>query len=94
MSELESREGMDKLILEQQKLKDKVLKPSYKWADRCNELNKENSLLKKENKELKNILKEIKGKLHYINTPKNQHNVFGNDFMKRLDDLFKTENEE
>jgi hypothetical protein len=46
MSELESREGMDKLILEQQKLKDKVLKPSYKWADRCNELNKENSLHK------------------------------------------------
>ncbi len=52
------------------------------------------SLLEEENKELKNLLKEIRGKLHYINTPKNQHNIFGNDFMKKLDDLFKAENEE
>lgn len=71
-----------------------IAEQTHKWVERCNELNKENSLLKKENKELKNILKEIKGKLHYINTPTNQHNVFGNDFIKRLDDLFKTENKE
>ena len=59
MNELKSREGMDKLILEQQKLKYKVLQPSYKWTDRCNELNKENTQLKKQVNEMLKILKRL-----------------------------------
>lgn len=70
-----------------------IAEQTHKWVERCDELHKENSLLKKENKELKNLLKEIRGKLHYINTPTNQHNIFGNDFMKRLDNLLNKEKE-
>lgn len=59
MNELKSREGMDKLILNSKKLKYKVLQPSYKWADRCNELNKENAQLKKQVNEMLKILKRL-----------------------------------
>lgn len=48
----------------------------------------------KEWEQLRKLLKEIKGKLHYINTPKNQHNIFDNDFIKRLDNLLNMENKE
>ena len=44
----EAKEEMEKLILQQQELKYKLCNPSYKWIDRCNELNKENSKLKKQ----------------------------------------------
>ena len=43
--------------------------------------------LEKENKKLKNLLKEIRGKIHYINTPKNQHNVFGNDIKEKINKI-------
>lgn len=36
---------------------------------------------------LKELLKEIRGKLHYINTPVNRHNIFSNDFIKKLDQV-------
>lgn len=41
------------------------------------------------NAQLKKLLKEIRGKLHYINTPKNTHNVFSNDLAKRIDEVLK-----
>ena len=66
-----------------------IAEQTHKWVERCNELNKENSLLRKENKKIKDLLKEIKGKLHYINTPKNQHNIFGNNIIKRIDEVLK-----
>lgn len=37
--------------------------------------------------ELEKLLKEIRGKLKYVNTPKNTHNVFGNDMMKKIDQV-------
>lgn len=45
--------------------------------------------LEEENIKFKNLLKEIRGKLHYINTPKNQHNVFGNTIMTKIDEVLK-----
>ena len=66
-----------------------IAEQTHKWVEYCDELNKENSLLKKENKELKNLLKEIYGKLHYINTPKNQYNIFGNDFIQKIEKVLK-----
>ena len=63
--------------------------PSYeewqqlkKWCEEFNALE-----VAKENTKLKDLLKEIRGKLHYINTPVNQHNIFSNDFIKRLDQV-------
>jgi hypothetical protein len=38
----------------------------------------------KENQKLKALLKEVGGKLKYINTPRNKHNIFGNDLMKKI----------
>lgn len=38
---------------------------------------------------LKELLKEIRGKLHYINTPVNRHNIFSNDFIKKLDQVLR-----
>ena len=46
-------------------------------------------MLQAENEQLKKLLKEIKGKIHYINTPKNQHNIFGNNIIKRIDEALK-----
>lgn len=37
-----------------------------------------------ENTKLKALLKEVRGKLKYINTPRNNHNIFGNDLMKKI----------
>lgn len=54
-------------------------------------LNKYNYKLEKENTKLKELLKEIRGKLHYINTPQNRHNIFGNDLMKKLDQVLGEE---
>lgn len=45
--------------------------------------------LAKENQQLKNLLKEIRGKLKYINTPKNRHNIFGNVMMVKIDEVLK-----
>lgn len=67
--------------------------PSYDELQNMNKAVNEcmaaNIKLVEENKQLKELLKEIKGKLHYINTPKNQHNIFSNDFMKKLDEALK-----
>jgi hypothetical protein len=41
------------------------------------------------NERLRDLLKEIRGKLHYINSPTNKHNVFSNDFMKRIDEILE-----
>lgn len=38
-----------------------------------------------ENAQLKELLKEVRGKLKYVNTPRNNHNIFANDLMKRID---------
>lgn len=46
-------------------------------------------VLQAENERLRDLLKEILGKLHYINSPTNKHNVFSNDFMKRIDEVLK-----
>ena len=46
-------------------------------------------VLQAENEQLKDLLKEIKGKIHYINTPKNQHNIFGNNILKRINEVLK-----
>lgn len=47
--------------------------------------------LQEENTKLKVLLKEIRGKLHYINTPVNRHNIFSNDFIKKLDQVLGEE---
>lgn len=39
--------------------------------------------------ELKNLLKEIRGKIHYINTPKNRHNIFDKYFIDKIDEVLK-----
>lgn len=54
-------------------------------CETVNKLLDEKKELRQENTKLKDLLKEIRGKLHYINTPVNQHNIFSNDFIKRLD---------
>ena len=46
-------------------------------------------MLQAENEQLKKLLKEIKGKIHYINTPKNQHNICSNNIIKRIDEVLK-----
>jgi hypothetical protein len=40
--------------------------------------------LQEENTKLKEQLKEVIGKLKYINTPRNNHNIFENDLMKKI----------
>ena len=57
-----------------------------KWCEEFNALD-----VAKENTKLKDLLKEIRGKLHYINTPVNQHNIFSNDFIKKLDQVLGEE---
>jgi len=47
--------------------------------------------LEKENTKLKELLKEVRGKLKYINTPRNDHNIFGNDLMKRINQVLGEE---
>ena len=70
--------------------------PSYeKWKSAQEQLQKDgvwyteisHKKVLRENKQLKNLLKEIRGKLHYINTPVNRHNIFSNDFIKKLDQV-------
>lgn len=65
--------------------------PSYEqWQKHRKTLLKtqeKNCDLEIKNTKLKDLLKEIRGKLHYINTPVNQHNIFSNDFIKRLDQV-------
>lgn len=36
-----------------------IAEQTHKWVERCDELNKENSLLKKENKKLKKLLSKL-----------------------------------
>ena len=36
-----------------------IAEHTHKWVDRCDELNKQNSLLKKENKHLKKLLSKL-----------------------------------
>lgn len=65
--------------------------PSYmEWCQQ-KELEKANdyliNILMTQNTELKNLLKEIRGKIHYINTPKNQHNVFGNSIKEKINKI-------
>jgi hypothetical protein len=67
--------------------------PSYEELQNINKAVNEcmaaNIKLVEENKQIKELLKEIRGKLHYINTPKNQHNIFGNNIMKRIDEVLR-----
>ena len=60
-----------------------------------NRINLERQLYKmvlEENTKLKNLLKEIRGKLKYVNTPRNNHNIFANDLMKRIDQVLQENN--
>lgn len=67
--------------------------PSYEELQNMNKAVNEcmaaNIKLVEENKQFKTLLKEIRGKLNYINTPKNIHNVFNNDLAKRIDEALK-----
>lgn len=62
--------------------------PSYeKWQKHRKTLLKtqeKNCDLEIINAQLKALLKEVGGKLKYINTPRNNHNIFGNDLMKKI----------
>lgn len=49
----------------------------------------ENEKLRDENAQLKYLLKEIRGKIHYINTPKNRHNIFDKFFIDKIDEALK-----
>lgn len=40
-------------------------------------------------KQLKDLLKEIRGKIHYINTPKNRHNIFDKYFVDKIDEVLQ-----
>lgn len=42
-----------------------------------------------ENKQLKDLLKEIRGKIHYINIPKNRHNIFDKYFVDKIDEVLR-----
>lgn len=44
-----------------------------------------------QNAKLKELLKEVRGKLKYINTPRNNHNIFGNDLMKKINQVLGEE---
>lgn len=68
---------------ENKRLKYDVGNLGYKIKNQRHEI--DNRL--KEIEKLKSLLKEIRGKLHYINTPVNQHNIFSNDFIKKLDQV-------
>ena len=47
--------------------------------------------MQEENTKLKELLKEVRGKLKYINTPRNNHNIFGNDLMKKINQVLGEE---
>lgn len=88
---------MKKTITIEKEVFEAILRNSVKVADLeaeniqlrqfCEEFNALN--VAEENTKLKNLLKEIRGKLKYINTPKNQHNIFGNVIMAKIDEALK-----
>lgn len=66
------------------------LKEEYeKECKRADEL--EDSYWKEveKNKKLKELLKEIRGKIHYINIPKNRHNIFDKYFVDKIDEALQ-----
>ena len=55
----------------------------------CGAYKTANEVLKDKNKNLKDLLKEIRGKIHYINIPKNRHNIFDKYFVDKIDEVLK-----
>lgn len=83
-------EDVDKIILENKQLKEELKEICEKYLKIETTVSAYEDAYKDLHayiKKLKELLKEIRGKIHYINTPKNRHNIFDKYFVDKIDEV-------